>query len=55
MVWIGSKKYSEEILYHDKQSWGSNTIRLLGINIDVDLNKILAIDYERVIKESKFR
>ena len=47
MVWIGSKKYSGEMLCPDRNlSWGSSPFRLLGINFDVDLNKILDLNYK---------
>jgi hypothetical protein len=45
-VWIGSKKYSNDTLdQHRNLSWGKTSFKLLGINFDVDLDKIVNINY----------
>jgi hypothetical protein len=50
VVW--SKKYSNDTLgQHRNLSWGKTSFKLLGINFDVDLDKIVNIDYnERICK-----
>ncbi|XP_071139100.1 uncharacterized protein [Mytilus edulis] len=46
VVWIGSKKYSREMLCQNRDlSWGSTSFKLLGINFDIDLDKILNLNY----------
>ena len=46
VVWIGSKKYSRDILCPNRNlSWGKTTFKLLGINFDVNLDKIIDINY----------
>jgi hypothetical protein len=40
VIWIGSKKYSNDTLgQHRNLSWGKTSFKLLGINFDVDLDK----------------
>ena len=55
VVWIGSKKYSNDTLgQHRNLSWGKTSFKLLGINFDVDLDKIVNINYnERILKIKK--
>ena len=49
VVWIGSKKYSNDTLgQHRNLSWGKTSFKLLGINFDVDLDKIVNINYQRL-------
>ena len=49
IVWIGSKKYSNDTLgQHRNLSWGKTSFKLLGINFDVDLDKIVNINYQRL-------
>ena len=46
VVWIGSKKYStHSIKTRWKLSWGTCQFKLLGITFDVDLTKIIGINY----------
>ena len=46
-VWIGSKKYSNDILIpNSKLNWGSTKFTLLGINFDVDLLNMPSINYD---------
>lgn len=46
-VWIGSKKYSNDILIPNcKLNWGSTKFTLLGINFDVDLLNMPSINYD---------
>ena len=54
IVWIGSKKYSNDTLgQHRNLSWGKTSFKLLGINFDVDLDKIVNINYERILQIKK--
>ena len=55
VVWIGSKKYSREMLCQNRDlSWGSTSFRLLGINFDIDLDKILNLNYtDRYLQKKK--
>ena len=55
VVWIGSKKYSNDTLgQHRNLSWGKTSFKLLGINFDVDLDKIVNINYnERILQIKK--
>ena len=42
IVWIGSKKFSDQVFHHTrwKLDWGSTTFSLLGINFFVNLSEI---------------
>ena len=54
VVWIGAKKYSTEaIKTRWKLSWGATQFRLLGITFDVDLDKIIGINYKDKIAQIK--
>jgi hypothetical protein len=55
VVWIRSKKYSNDTLgQHRNLSWGKTSFKLLGINFDVDLDKIVNINYnERILQIKK--
>ena len=47
VVWIGAKKYStNSIKTKWKLTWGSEHFKLLGITFNVDLEKILNINYK---------
>ena len=43
VIWIGAKRYSTETRW--KLSWGTTRFKLLGITFDVDLDKIIGINY----------
>jgi hypothetical protein len=54
VVWIGSKTYSNDTLgQHRNLSWGKTSFKLLGFNFDVDLDKIVNINYERILQIKK--
>ena len=47
VVWIGAKKYStDSIKTRWKLSWGSTQFKLLGIFFNVDLDKIIGLNYD---------
>ena len=51
VVWIGSKKYStHSIKTRWKLSWGTSQFKLLGITFDVDLTKIIWINYRNKVQ-----
>ena len=47
IVWIGSKKFSDQVFHHTrwKLVWGSTTFNLLGINFSVNLSEIEDINF----------
>ena len=49
LVWIGSKKYSREILCQDMNFQWTTQFKLLGIHFDVDLNNIPKLNYDQKI------
>ena len=54
VVWIGAKKYStDSIKTRWKLSWGATQFRLLGITFNVDLDKIIGINYTDRIAQIK--
>lgn len=54
VIWIGSEKYSETRLCPNRNlSWGKNSFDLLGVHFDVDLDKILDLNYEEKIQNIK--
>ena len=54
VVWIGAKKYStDSIKTRWKLSWGSTQFKLLGIIFNVDLDKIIGLNYDDRIKQIK--
>ena len=54
VVWIGSKKYSNDTLgQHRNLSWGKTSFKLLGINFYVDLDKIVNINYNENFANKK--
>ena len=54
VIWIGSKKYSEEI-YQDAQNlrWGDKTFTLLGIDFHVDLHLIPKMNFDKKLVKLK--
>ncbi|XP_056014216.1 uncharacterized protein LOC130052654 [Ostrea edulis] len=47
IVWIGSKRFSNEILLPNyKLKWGTTRFKLLGIHFNVDLKKMMQLNYE---------
>ena len=63
LVWIGSKKYSNDRLCHQwNLIWGQTKFKLLGVNFDVNLENICELNYreklhkmETIIKQWKKR
>ena len=54
VVWIGSKKYStHSIKTRWKLSWGTSQFKPFGITFDVDLTKIIGINYGNKIQTLK--
>lgn len=53
IVWIGSKKYSDERLCSDMNFKWTTRFKLLGIHYDVDLNKILKLNYDKKLVKIK--
>lgn len=54
VVWIGAKKYStDSIKTRWKLSWGTTQFKLLGIIFNVDLDKILKINYTDKMEQIK--
>ena len=54
VIWIGNKKYSNEILCPNRNlSWGKTNFKLLGINFDVNLDKLIKINYDEKILQIK--
>ena len=54
VIWIGSKKYSTDaIKTRWKLSWGTTRFKLLGITFDVDLDKMIGINYMDKIAQIK--
>lgn len=47
MVWIGSRKFSDQVFHHTrwKLNWGCTTFNLLGIEFCVELDKITELNY----------
>ena len=54
VIWIGAKKYSTDaIKTRWKLSWGTTRFKLLGITFDVDLDKMIGINYMDKIAQIK--
>jgi hypothetical protein len=54
VVWIGSKRFSEEKLCLNWDlTWGKHSFNYLGIYFDVDLSKMIKINFEKKIIEIK--
>ena len=52
VVWIGGKKYSTTTMCNRwKLKWGQSSFKLLGINFDVDIEKIGDINYTERLKK----
>ena len=50
MVWIGKKKYSmEKLRCANSLNWGTNLFTLLGIDFDVNLQNIPALNYSKAL------
>ena len=54
IVWIGSKKYSQEVFHHRlKFNWGTTNFNLLGILFSVDLERMPKLNYSKALKRLK--
>ena len=53
LVWIGSKKYSNEILCHEMNFHWTTQFKLLGIHFDVDLTNIPKLNYDKKLVKIK--
>jgi len=54
VVWLGIKKYSSDTINTRwKLKWGISNFKLLGINFDVDVEKMNKINYESKIDKLK--
>ena len=54
VVWIVSKRYSDEKLCLNWDlTWGKHSFNYLGIDFDVDLSKMIKINFEKKIIEIK--
>ena len=52
LVWIGSKKYSSDTIKTKwKLLWSGHKFKLLGINFNVDLEKMIEENYEIKIQQ----
>lgn len=47
LVWIGSKKYSNHKLCQEIELIWTTNLKLLGIQYDVDLSKIIRMNYDK--------
>ena len=47
MIWIGSKKFSNEVFHHSrwKLDWKNNTFDMLGIKFSVNLPDMVELNY----------
>lgn len=53
IVWIGSKKYSEENICSEMNFQWTTQFKLLGIYYDVDLDKIIKLNYDKKLVKIK--
>ena len=54
LIWIGSKKYSTDTLCYDYNlPWDNTKCNYLGIEFDVDLNKIVKLNYDKKLVKIK--
>ena len=53
VIRVGAKYSTDAIKTRWKLSWGNNTIKLLGITFDVDLDKMIGINYMDKIARTK--
>ena len=53
-MWIGKKKYSSQLIKTKwKLSWGKTNFKLLGIDFNVNLEKMININYKDKIDNMK--
>ena len=51
-VWIGSKKYSNDVLCPDLMlNWSQNDFKVLGINFSINLDSMIDINFKTKVKE----
>ena len=56
VIWIGSKKYSQDSIKTKwKLKWEVNRFKLLGIQFDMDLNKMITINYKDILDKLKIK
>jgi len=54
IIWIGSKKYSLENMCQEWDlQWGKSSFNLLGIDFDVDLHKIVTLNFDKRLVKLK--
>lgn len=53
LVWIGSKKYSNHKLCQEIELIWTTNFKLLGIQYDVDLSKIIRMNYDKKLVNIK--
>ena len=54
VIWIGNKKYSNEVLCQNRNlTWGETCFKVLGISFDVNLDRIVKINYDEKIVQIK--
>ena len=54
VIWLGNKKYSDEIISPELNlNWGNTSFTLLGIEFHVDLNKIPRLNYDKKLVKIK--
>ena len=54
VIWIGSKKFSNDTLCNNYNlHWGNTQFNYLGIEYDVDLNKIIKLNYDKKLVKIK--
>ena len=54
LIWIGSKKYSDDTLCNEYNlQWGITKFDYLGIEFDVDLHKIVRMNYDKKLVKIK--
>ena len=52
LVWIGKKRYSKcQLDVERKLEWGATIFTLLGINFSVELDTIIELNYNPVMKQ----
>ena len=48
VTWIGASKYNRNILCENwKLKWGNNKFSLLGIEYDVDLHRMITLNFDK--------
>ena len=56
VIWIGSKKYSQDSIKTKwKLKWEVNRFKLLGIQFDTDLSKMIEINYKDKLDKIKIK